>query len=215
MELLHTVFHHVCGQPPGRTWHLDSLSLPVCQRCTGLYIGAALAVVFLLWFRPPLTRAFLAWHGGCLLGMAPFGLHWIEHGPAVRTLTGLGFGTAVVVFLWVVPVGRSRRGTGGSREWGRPGRRVAPTLGPVSTDRLESPRWLRDQPAGEYLLAMSAAGVAVPGLCLLGGRAVAWLLTAAIVAGGLCLLSLLLLNVWTLLAWAAWGRRPRALDNQA
>lgn len=48
MELLHTVFRHVCGQPPDRTWHLDSLLLPVCQRCTGLYIGAALAVVFLL-----------------------------------------------------------------------------------------------------------------------------------------------------------------------
>jgi len=35
----------VCHQLPERSFHLWSAQLPVCARCTGLYLGAALAAV--------------------------------------------------------------------------------------------------------------------------------------------------------------------------
>src|SRR5206468_12461164 len=35
----------VCHQLPSRTFQLWSHPMPVCARCTGIYIGAALAVI--------------------------------------------------------------------------------------------------------------------------------------------------------------------------
>jgi len=36
----------VCHQKPERSFHLWGAQLPVCARCTGIYLGAALGVVF-------------------------------------------------------------------------------------------------------------------------------------------------------------------------
>lgn len=46
--------------------------------------------------------------GAFLVGIAPFGLHWIEHGPEIRTITGLLFGAGVVVSLCLWPLERFR-----------------------------------------------------------------------------------------------------------
>lgn len=100
-ETLYHVFGAVCGQNPGHTWSPGGSLLPFCQRCTGLYLGACVAAILHLWLRPKLSRWFLAIHLGFLLLMAPFGFHWIEHGPAVRTLTGVLFGFGVVTLLRV------------------------------------------------------------------------------------------------------------------
>ena len=35
----------ICHQRPERSFHLASLPLPVCARCTGIYAGAAIAAV--------------------------------------------------------------------------------------------------------------------------------------------------------------------------
>jgi uncharacterized membrane protein len=34
----------ICHQRPERSFHLGSVQMPVCARCTGLYVGAALAL---------------------------------------------------------------------------------------------------------------------------------------------------------------------------
>jgi uncharacterized membrane protein len=42
----------VCHQQPERSFHLAGVQLPVCARCTGLYIGGALGVLtWLIWRR--------------------------------------------------------------------------------------------------------------------------------------------------------------------
>jgi uncharacterized membrane protein len=42
----------VCHQQPERSFHLAGGQLPVCARCTGLYVGGALgAVAWLIWRR--------------------------------------------------------------------------------------------------------------------------------------------------------------------
>jgi uncharacterized membrane protein len=98
-EALFHLFGAVCGQNPGHTWSPGGTLLPFCQRCTGLYLGACVAAILHLWLRPSLSRWFLAIHIGFLLVMAPFGFHWIEQGPAVRSLTGLLFGFGLVTLL--------------------------------------------------------------------------------------------------------------------
>jgi uncharacterized membrane protein len=102
-ESLRHLFAAVCGQNPDHTWAPGGLLLPCCQRCTGLYVGALVALTLHLWLRPRMSGRFLQVHGLCLLQMLPFGFHWLPQGPALRTVTGLFFGYGVVTFLWLVP----------------------------------------------------------------------------------------------------------------
>jgi uncharacterized membrane protein len=45
----YAVGHLICHQLPARSFHLWGAALPVCARCTGIYLGAAAAgVVFAL-----------------------------------------------------------------------------------------------------------------------------------------------------------------------
>src|SRR5262245_32312506 len=41
----------VCHQRPERSFHLAAVQLPVCARCTGLYLGGAAGVLGWLWWR--------------------------------------------------------------------------------------------------------------------------------------------------------------------
>jgi uncharacterized membrane protein len=77
--------------------------LPFCQRCTGFYAGAAVALVlhFALRIRP--GNRFLAVHGGFLLLMIPLGYHWVPQDALIRALSGVLFGAGVVSFLWLFP----------------------------------------------------------------------------------------------------------------
>jgi uncharacterized membrane protein len=43
-EALRPFCAFICHQRPERSFHLGSVQMPVCARCTGLYVGAALAV---------------------------------------------------------------------------------------------------------------------------------------------------------------------------
>ncbi|MFB3890694.1 MAG: DUF2085 domain-containing protein [Phycisphaerae bacterium] len=46
MDLIADIFSHLCGQ--GRCFVVDGRALPVCQRCLGLYAGAALTMAWLI-----------------------------------------------------------------------------------------------------------------------------------------------------------------------
>jgi uncharacterized membrane protein len=53
----YTIGHLVCHQLPERSFHLAALPLPVCARCTGIYLGAALAAVLGVAWGPADKRA--------------------------------------------------------------------------------------------------------------------------------------------------------------
>ncbi len=44
---VYTAGHFLCHQLPARSFHLWGAALPVCARCTGVYVGAAASAVFL------------------------------------------------------------------------------------------------------------------------------------------------------------------------
>jgi uncharacterized membrane protein len=97
----------VCHQLPARSFHLWGVPLPVCARCTGIYIGAALAAAvaaglpamrdtasrraLTLAAVPTFATLVYEWMTGVMPG------HWI------RALAGVPLGAAValVVAAWL------------------------------------------------------------------------------------------------------------------
>jgi hypothetical protein len=124
MEPLTAFFSHVCGQ--GRCFTMDGLALPVCQRCTGLYIGALLTGLWLLidqiWRRGLPERSVVCMQAGALILAMLGGIHVLDIGPGWRLLCGLWTGHVAVV--WLV-TGASqleawfRRSPAGALSWSR------------------------------------------------------------------------------------------------
>ncbi|MFO1265486.1 MAG: DUF2085 domain-containing protein [Rubrivivax sp.] len=160
------LFAFVCGQIPEHTWAPGGMPLHVCQRCTGLYAGAAVALLLhaLLRLRP--SDRMVALHAVFLLPMVPLGYHWLPQDGLARTLSGILFGAGVVDFLWV-----------------NPARRIRATRLPDRAD------W------GRYVAALAITLVAVPLLALRGDARAAWLLDALAVAGFAALVLLVLANL--------------------
>jgi uncharacterized membrane protein len=98
-DVIHHVFSWVCGQAADRTWSPGGVPLPFCQRCTGLYAGVPLALLAQALVRLRSTYALRWIYGLCLIQMIPFGYHWIEGGPILRTLSGAVFAFGLVGFL--------------------------------------------------------------------------------------------------------------------
>jgi len=84
-------------------WSPGGVPLPFCQRCTGFYAGAAVALVLHLALRIRPGNRFLLVHGSFLLLMIPLGYHWVPQGALIRALSGVLFGAGVVSFLWLFP----------------------------------------------------------------------------------------------------------------
>lgn len=95
------LFGFVCGQLPAHTWSPGHVLLPLCQRCTGLYAGAAVALLLHAGLRLRPSERFLWLHGGFLLLMVPLGFHWVPQDGLIRTLSGTLFGVGVTSFLWL------------------------------------------------------------------------------------------------------------------
>ncbi len=163
-SFLRDLFAFVCSQTLDRSWAPGGVLLPFDQRCTGLYVGAAIAVVLhlLLRFRPSVPLLWL--HGLFLLQMVPLGFHLIPHGPVLRTLSGQLFSFGVIGYLWLCPGSSSWLG-GKSGSW-----RV----------------WT-------YLLVAGASLLLVPASAVWGGRMAAltlsWLGFAGLVALGVLVLT--------------------------
>lgn len=98
---LEYIFSYLCGSD--HLWALGGEVLPFCQRCTGLYVGGALAFLLYSLFLPRPTWRALALHGLLLVQMAPFGYHWVAQNGAVRTLTGQLFAFGLVYYLMLNP----------------------------------------------------------------------------------------------------------------
>ena len=45
LDKTHAIGYAICHQIPARTFHIDGEPLPLCARCTGIYLGALLGLV--------------------------------------------------------------------------------------------------------------------------------------------------------------------------
>ena len=106
MEPLRQIFALLCSRD--NCWTPGGEVLPFCQRCTGLYVGAAVALALYAMFRPRPTNLFLWAHGLMLLVMVPFGYHLVPQNGALRTLTGQLFAAGLVGYLALLPAARWR-----------------------------------------------------------------------------------------------------------
>ncbi len=104
METLSALFAHVCGQQ--HCWVMGDTVLPLCQRCTGTYVGGAFALCWVAVTRPFPSAWMLRMHALLLLVMVPFGYHLVAHGATMRTATGLLFGFGVSYCLALNPATR-------------------------------------------------------------------------------------------------------------
>jgi uncharacterized membrane protein len=89
----------VCHQRPDRSWLLAGDALALCQRCTGVHLGALLAVLMLFIARCPVSRRWIAVHFVLALQAAAFGLHLLPETPSIRTLSGQLFSIGIVYLL--------------------------------------------------------------------------------------------------------------------
>ncbi len=102
METLTDIFSLICGQ--GRCVVVNGDSLPVCQRCMGLYIGVAITGLWLLasgmWRRGLPNREVFALNLVAVLTAMLGGLQVVDPGPTWRLTCGLW--TGHVIMLWLV-----------------------------------------------------------------------------------------------------------------
>jgi hypothetical protein len=96
----------VCHQRPERSFHLAGAQLPVCARCTGLYLSAAMGILF-VWARRPFPAVpFERWRACLLWAAVPTAASlvlewWRPSGSsgAVRALAGGPLGAAAGALL--------------------------------------------------------------------------------------------------------------------
>ncbi len=99
METLSRFLSWMCGQAADRSWLVGGEMFPVCERCTGIYLGAAVAVMLGCWKRSQIDR-WLVWIEILLvLQLIPAGLHWCFDTPVLRTLSGGWFGIGLIGLL--------------------------------------------------------------------------------------------------------------------
>ena len=107
---LTNLFALICHQQPERSWQLAGETMALCQRCTGVHLGALLATLMLFIARCPVSPRWIAVHFILALQAAVFGLHLLPETPAIRTLSGQLFSIGIVYLLTA--------GLRASRQWG-------------------------------------------------------------------------------------------------
>lgn len=102
METLTDIFSHFCGQKSG--FVAGGAVLPVCQRCLGLYVGAAVTGVWMavcgLWRRGLPSWSVFLLNEVMLLAAMLGGAHVWGSAPAAKLACGLW--TGHVAALWLI-----------------------------------------------------------------------------------------------------------------
>lgn len=114
----------ICHQRPERSLHLAAAQLPVCARCFGLYLGAALGAIGALWLSVPRAIATSRWRTVILAAALPTVVTWSAE------VAGLWSTSNPLRLTAALPLGAAVGLTVNYVEWGRPprtGSRTPPT----------------------------------------------------------------------------------------
>jgi uncharacterized membrane protein len=107
---------HICHQRPERSFHVEGRRLPVCARCTGLYLAAPFGLMGALLMRRRRgadDRTYRWWRVAIVAAAVPtvisVGLEWIG-GPGLssnisRALTALPLGAALAAVVGAAVLG--------------------------------------------------------------------------------------------------------------
>jgi uncharacterized membrane protein len=110
---MYAVGAFICHQRPERSFHLDSIQLPVCARCLGIYCGAALGMALRLGprWRPALSPRLLMVAGAApTLGMVALETAGLWHtSNAARAAAGIWLGVSVAVAVLPSPIANRRQ----------------------------------------------------------------------------------------------------------
>jgi uncharacterized membrane protein len=114
----------VCHQRPERSFHASGIQLPVCARCTGLYLAApiGMAAALLFFLRRRRRRSGDAWRLALLAAMLPtvvsISLEWLggPSGTVSRALAAIPLGAVAGAVVGAAVMGHfardARRGNG-------------------------------------------------------------------------------------------------------
>lgn len=95
------VFSPLCHQEAVRCWAPQGNVLAFCQRCTGVYAGAALMLVLIPLMRFKATKLVVSIHGLFMAQMAVLGTRLIPDPATVRMLSGQLLIIGAFYFAWV------------------------------------------------------------------------------------------------------------------
>ena len=105
-------FSTVCHQIPERSFHIGETALAVCHRCTGIYAGIPLAMMFVTASRANRVKKEI-WVRLFIVALLFMGVDWgltvigiWENTMISRTITGLFFGLAAGALLAIVATNR-------------------------------------------------------------------------------------------------------------
>ena len=114
---IYEIFSYLCHQLPERSFHIEDHKFAVCSRCTGIYFGFALSVLFYPLARS-LRRVDTPRIGWLLLATAPIAIDWSlgvtglrDNTHLSRFLTGALFSAAAAVYVvpGLIDLGQSIR----------------------------------------------------------------------------------------------------------
>jgi len=179
------LFSWFCSQGPEHLWSPGGITLPFCQRCTGLYVGACFAAALQLLLRTPNSRPRALLEGLLLLQMVPLGYHWVPQTGTIRTLSSGLFAFGLIGFLARLP----------SAHW--------PALVIPAPDR---------RPRLHAVLAAASLGIIMVAVRF-GGARTAHVLAWLGFAGALALAALVLINLGLLAR--SWWRTACRLNRLA
>ena len=95
----------VCHQLPERSFHLWNASMPVCARCTGIYVGAAVTALALIRVPSPRANPRMLLLLACLPTAATLVFEWttgVTPANWIRALAGAPLGAAVAWAIGMV-----------------------------------------------------------------------------------------------------------------
>lgn len=109
-NILYHIGSSICHQLEERSFIIGGSPLPLCARCTGIYLGVLGSILY-LWVRKKWTYNWISKKNGLCLGIAlSIGLAdsftsyigWRESNNVVRLLTGSMMGMAVPILMLII-----------------------------------------------------------------------------------------------------------------